>query len=60
MHIVHVQYRRYDMAASRHEISLWVLEKYFMNERSKQFKYFWTQEEKFRSSKKPCNILFIT
>ena len=38
----------------------WVLEKYFMNERSKQFKYFWTQEEKFRSSKKPCNVLFIT
>ena len=30
-----------------------------MGERSEQVKYFSTREEKFRISKRPCNILFI-
>ena len=47
------------MAASRYEISLFVLKKYFMSERNERVKYFSTREEKFRISKRPCNILYI-
>ena len=47
------------MAASRYEISLLVLKKYFMSERNKRVKYFSTFEEKFRISARPCNILYI-
>ena len=42
------QYRGYYMAARRYEISLRVL------------KNISTREEKFRISKRPCNVLFIT
>ena len=41
------------MAARRYEISLLV------SERSERVKYFSTQEEIFRISKRPCNVLFI-
>ena len=43
------------MAARRYEISLQVLKN--IRERVKYF--FSTREEKFRISKRPCNILFI-
>ena len=35
------------------------VEKYFMSERSEQVNYFSTREEKFRISKRSCNVLFI-
>ena len=47
------------MAAWRYEISLLVLKKYFTSERSSLVKYFSTQEEKFRISKWPCNVLYL-
>ena len=47
--------RGYYMAAWRYKISLLVLKKYFTSERN----IFSTQEEKFRISKWPCNVLFI-
>ena len=47
------------MAAWRYEISLRVLKKYFPSERSEEGEYFSKQEEKFRISKRPCNVLFI-
>ena len=45
------------MAAWRYEISLLVLQKYFMSEHSKRVKYFSTLKEKFRISVQPCNLL---
>ena len=47
------------MAASRYEISLLVLKKYFTSERNERVKYFSTLEGKFRISARPCNILYI-
>ena len=53
------------MAARRYEISLRVLCSSERSERVKYFsthslvKYFLTREEKFRISKRPCNVLFI-
>ena len=47
------------MATLRYEISLRLLKKYFLSERSEQGKYFSTREEKFHISKRPCNVLFI-
>ena len=47
------------MAARRYEISLPSVEKYFTSERSERVKYFSTREEKFRISKRSCNVLFI-
>ena len=47
------------MAAWRYEISLLVLKKYFKSERSERVKYFSTLEQKFRISKRPCNILYV-
>ena len=47
------------MAAWRYKISLLVLKKYFTSERSERVKYFSTLEEKFRISKRPCNILYF-
>ena len=47
------------MAAQRYEISLRVLTHIFMSERSELVKYFSAGKEKFRISKRPCNILFI-
>ena len=35
------------------------VEKYFTSERSERVKYFSTREEKFRISKRPCNILYL-
>ena len=35
------------------------VEEDFTSERSKRVKYFSTQEEEFRISKWPCNVLFI-
>ena len=54
------------MAAWRYEISLLVLKKYFTSERSKRVEFaaltreifFHCREEKFRISKRPCNILY--
>ena len=34
-------------------------EKYFASKRSERVKYFSTREEKFRISKRSCNVLFI-
>ena len=48
------------MAAQRNEISLLVLKKYFTCSLRSLVKYFPTLEEKFRISKRPCNVLFIT
>ena len=48
------------MAAWRYEISLLVLKKYFMSERSEQVKYFSTLEEKFCMSAWPCNVLYLS
>ena len=47
------------MATWRYEISLLALEKDFTSERSERVKSFSTLEEKFRISKRPCNVLFI-
>ena len=47
------------MAAWRYKISLLVLKKYFMSERSERVKYFSTLEEKFRISARPFDILYI-
>ena len=47
------------MAAWRYEISLLVLKKYFTRSLRSLVKYFWTLEEKFRISARPCNILYI-
>ena len=46
-------YRGYYMAARRYEISLRVLKNIEI------LKYFSTREEKFRISKRSCNVLFI-
>ena len=54
-----VIHRRYYMAAWRYEISLRVLKKYFTRSLRSLVKYFSTLEEKFRISKRPCNVLFI-
>ena len=49
------------MAARRYEISLRVLEnKYLTSECSERVKYFSMREERFRISKQPFNVLFIT
>ena len=45
-------YRGYYMAARRYEISLRVFKNIFEI-------FFSTREEKFRISKRPCNVLFI-
>ena len=47
-------------AAWRYEISLLVLKKYFTSERSVRVKYFSTREEKFRISRRPCNIFYLS
>ena len=47
------------MAAWRYEISLLVLKKYFTRSLRSLVKYFSTLEEKFRISKRPCNILYV-
>ena len=47
------------MAAWRYEISLLVLKKYFTRSLRSLVKYFSTLEEKFRISKRPCNILYL-
>ena len=52
-------HRGYYMVARRYEISLRVLKKYFTRSLSSLVKYFSTLEEKFRISKRPCNVLFI-
>ena len=44
--------------ARRYEISVLVWE-YFMSDCSERLKCFSTREEKFRISKRPCNVLFI-
>ena len=46
------------MAAWRYEISLLVVKKYFTSEHSERVKYFSTLEEIFRTSARPCNILY--
>ena len=48
------------MAAWRYEIPLLVLKKYFTRSLRSLIKYFSTREEKFRISKRPCNILYLT
>ena len=48
------------MAAWRYEISLLVLKKYFTRSLRSLVKYFSTLEEKFRISKRPCNILYLS
>ena len=47
------------MAAWRYKITLLVLKKYFTSERCERVKYFSTRKEKFRISKRPCNILYF-
>ena len=47
------------MAVRRYEISLHVLKKYFMNERSEQVNIFQHKKRNFRISKQSCNVLFI-
>ena len=47
-----IRNRGYSMVAQRYEISLRVLKRSLV-------KLFSTQEEKFRISKRPCNVLFI-
>ena len=47
------------MAAWRYENSLLVLKKYFTCSQHSLVKYFSTLEEKFRTSARPCNILYI-
>ena len=47
------------MAERRYEISLLMLKKYFTLSLRSLVKYVSTLEEKFRISKRPCNILFI-
>ena len=48
------------MAGWRYEISLLVLKKYFTRWLRSPVKYFSTLEEKFRISKRPCNILYVS
>ena len=45
------------MVAWRYENSLLMFKKYFTRSLSSLVKYFSTLEEKFRISKRPCNIL---
>ena len=47
------------MAAWRYEISLLVWKKFFTHSLRSLVKYFSTLEEKFRSSARPCNILYL-
>ena len=48
------------MAAQRYEISLRVLENISrVSAANAGVKYFSIREEKFRISKRPCNVLFI-
>ena len=47
------------MAASRYKSSLLVLKKYFTRSLHSGVKYFSTLEEKFRTSARPCNILYF-
>ena len=47
------------MTAWRYEVSLLVFKKYFTRSLRSLVKYFSTLEEKFRISKRPCNVLFI-
>ena len=47
------------MAAWRYENSLLVRKKYFARSQHSLVKYFSTLEEKFRTSARPCNILYI-
>ena len=47
------------MAAWRYENSLLVRKKYFTRSQHSLVKYFSTLEEKFRTSARPCNILYI-
>ena len=46
------------MAVRRCEISIRAVEKYFSSELGERVKYFSTREEKFRTSKRPCSVLF--
>ena len=48
------------MAAWGYEISLLVLKKCFMSERSERVKYFSPLKEKFCISARPCNILYLS
>ena len=51
-------HRGYYMTARIRKFSSSV-EKYFTRERNEGVKYFSTREEKFRISKRACNVLFI-
>ena len=52
-------YRGYYMAARRYEISLRVLKNISRVSAANEWNIFSTREEKFRISKRPCNVLFI-
>ena len=49
-------YRRYHMAARRHEISLRVSKNISRVSAANEWNIFSTREEKFRISKRPCNV----
>ena len=51
--------RGYYMAARRYQISVRVLKNFSQVSAAKEWKSFSTQEEKFRISVRPCNVLFI-
>ena len=51
--------RGYYMVARRYEIYLRVLKNISQVQRTSSEIFFSTQEEKFRISKRPCNVLFI-
>ena len=52
-------YRGYYMAAQRYEISLRVLKNISQVSAANGRNIFSTRKEKFRISKRPCNVLFI-
>ena len=52
-------YRAYYMAARRYEISLRMLKNISRVSAANKWNIFSTREEKFRISKRPCNVLFI-
>ena len=56
--LVFISYIEHYMAAWRYEISLLVLKTYFTRSLRSFVKYFSTLEDKFRISKRPCNILY--
>ena len=51
--------RGYHMAVRRYEISIRVLKNISRVSAAKEWNIFSTREEKFRTPKRPCNILFI-